>query len=786
MQSTIRTILSHSHNWVDWARSIDATVGLINLNRKIKNLNVIYCVDTSEIVEFIIPSSRFNRRLNISLQAIFEYGPPVCMLPAHALEIRGLRYTWHERLTIAEERLALLQVAMDHLHQSLDDVNDDDEDITDQIVEICLRESPSTFGCWLGPSPEGFDDYYSALLQKIKFPLLSELGLEHWHYEERNDEIDSWYREISESPALGGPSTHLLDAHALDFLDAINHELDDNRVVILLTHSQKIWSALRKRRKENPALLKKGDVSLVQSPDVAFVRLNWLNSLTRLNSNTTQNKALLIEQGVSNGMMNLRDRLEKQLKHIESGGVLTKQMVDRPLQEMTDRLKVLDEKSHEWERNVLLQLQLKQPTTQIAHRGLFNSFREAIQRCDRRQLKEILSQNIISLMKSISDIRDRLALSIPPRPTGEFRVEVVQTSSALRWVLRRQPVTFPHMFVFPSESEMGSVLHRIEELLDIHRENRDDATLQELHKIMNLCETNLNDNVENYLLLASVYTSRGLWFQALNSATQGFKKLWPDGKPEDEKHVRAQIGVLTCELLLARCVSLRTWTSVTHGDLAKVAASFLETAAGWANSYLQLRQQWWKDIRQSYGVDSSDDARGLRELAVIYGLATELNVKIEIPESILLEAKLTSHSSNKQLKLAIYYAQRAYDSSKYGSDLKLFCTNNLLYELSELNQNRDIDLREKLATELASDSEKIQQVAQFTDTLGRHHYRMAEYNLDQNNKSLALSHIDSAINMFNQAVNNCDQSNRYAHKLFKRHKADAVELHNIVKARTLN
>src|SRR5580692_1659691 len=89
-------ILSQSNDWHAWQTALESA--LDSERDRAGGHRSIDCIDTSEVVEYLAPSSlveegrdeEYPTPLDLSLLIAFEPGRPIYMLPPHILELRSL------------------------------------------------------------------------------------------------------------------------------------------------------------------------------------------------------------------------------------------------------------------------------------------------------------------------------------------------------------------------------------------------------------------------------------------------------------------------------------------------------------------------------------------------------------------------------------------------------------------------------------------------------------------------------------------------------------------------
>ena len=113
LRRQILGILRKSHDWLAWNSALETAFALEQISREERD--VFYCVDTSEVIEYLVPeslkhsTSPYPTSLDLSLLIIFRPGRRLFILPPHLRELKGLSGLWSERLRVAAQQLSLLK-----------------------------------------------------------------------------------------------------------------------------------------------------------------------------------------------------------------------------------------------------------------------------------------------------------------------------------------------------------------------------------------------------------------------------------------------------------------------------------------------------------------------------------------------------------------------------------------------------------------------------------------------------------------------------------------------------
>jgi tetratricopeptide (TPR) repeat protein len=556
-------------------------------------------------------------------------------------------------------------------------------------------------------------------------------------------------------------------------VELLNRDLPADELLVLYTHSFKILSVLERRRKDDPDLLRKSGISLVQPPEVALVQ-ELLRPQGEDDAPALPVSELTIDLERSKSMSDLRKRLQDDCLPFLEREEMPKADVESLVRSLEGELAELADKTQDWQSLERVAIE----TSRDEDSGIFQQFRAAIEGFDRDNLRRVLKRNLSELIDEMEELQQRISVGFLPKPEASLTFEHIAPapSFGMRAILHSKPGSTVYSFRFRS-AKIRRYLDRIQdhlERLDQARGSDEQAERfgLQLQQEMYQCEVELKGDPEFYLLLASVYSSRERWFQAYDAASQGLKRLWPQGEVEDSRDPGRERAVTTCELLLAKASALRNWTLREYSDLGLVAAGLLEEAATICRLCLSQQQQWGDLVGVGPEAEAFRDPRCLREIGLIYGTAREDRIPVH-PQSEDFQAAgcvAPQDHDDLLLALAICYSRRAYELAREDERMRIFYQNSLIYLLVEEDRDEDLDERLKLVSEF--DSPAIETDPNFLDTLAWHHLALARRHKKQG--EAFEEDFAEAWRFIDQARALVDRGHRYYHRLIDRHYKEIV------------
>ncbi|MDP9119911.1 MAG: hypothetical protein M3O15_00840 [Acidobacteriota bacterium] len=729
----VQSILAKSIDWSAWQGALEAELDLRQLSRL--NLELIYCVDTSELVEYLFPGSlalgsdRYPTMLDLALLILVRVHPTVLILPPHLREFRSLSGAWAERLQQASKELSATREALELFENNVNMLNKQQAQNGGEEFLRFITEKFEHFGLFLGASSRG-SGAFDELLNRLRVPDRELLRLPDWTYRPDLDAVGRWYDDLIELK-VGSPASSRTDAHVLHMLELLNQELPPGRLLILLTHSGRIWKSIESRRKKEGesrsgvggTLIKDG-VSLVQRPELILVK----KLLTDPDREVSQEE-LVKECERNRGLARLRSRLESAILPYLKSQALGKEDIEEIETLISDLEKGLSSLEFIWQdrwRLEGLRLALEPSRNGRIFDGL-----SSLEEFSKENLMEALKIRIGDIITNLEELQRKLSLAALVAPETSLSFEYLDDTPAfwMSGILRSKSGGPPMILCFQSKEvkdHLGQIQERLRRLDDAPSTERKPIQL-DLQKAMYDCEVRLRHDPEYYLLLASVYSSRQLWFQAYDAAGQGLKEL-------EENHNTAvtvpNLTVTQAELLVAKAWALKNWTldhAVKHRE---VAQSFFTEALGCARASLRLQESLSAPgVRQPYR-----DARCLRIMANIYGEAREEHIDLAISDE---DRALGNLGEGEEVDLLDVFVALAQKALHYGKDeplMRAYYKNSLLYALTERDLVADLAQesvvkqgykeRDRLARELR-DEERAVSDPNILDTLAWHHYALA-------------------------------------------------------------
>jgi hypothetical protein len=769
LRRRVLRILAHSNGWHAWQTALESA--LYSEQITTEGHRFVYCVDASEVVEYLAPSSlvdedregendpergeEYPTPLDLSLLISFKPGQPVFMLPPHILELRNLTGVWVERARMVREKLAMLQEALQIYEARLRDLQSESDDGIEQFVQFVLREGRS-FGLIFWLSSEG-ERSLDAVTRRLQVPNRAVLDLpENWTYQPDEKRIETWYRKLEETGlGSGGQASNRRDAHALYFLSQVNEEMPESSFLVLFTHSGKIWKVVeedRKNARDGEHVLWKGrkegeeegteGLSLIQRPQVALIR-KLLDEAEEGPERDELRQQLALERMRNQSLSELRGKLEHEVLPRLAPRAASRpdlDQVERLVKDLEDGLQRLESISLDRQRLERTRLALE---STVGEQGPLGRLRQVIKGKRGEELKSILQKELGDVLKALDKVQQKLSLaaSVIPDTSLSFEgFEDHESSVGVRGILRSRPGGMAYTIHFQSPP-VEQHLEKLEGLLrhlDATRKKDDErkasgaerkeherAIQLDLQREMYECKVRLQNEPEYYLLLAFIYSSRQMWFQAFLAADQGLRMIQEKESPEGAESPRLEIASAWTELLLAKAVAFANWTLEGYTELPYVAAGFLGQAAGLIRKSLQ-NQQRWSTVLPYY---KGRDPRCLRELGIIHGAAREAGFDLAVDREDCVLAGLPVDPRPSLLDLFLAFSRAAYEEVKgqktEHEEIWTAYENSLLYALTECDREDGLEERKALADALRRRPETWKE-AKFLDTLAWHHFSLAQ------------------------------------------------------------
>lgn len=764
LERKVAKILRDASDWIAWNSAVE-TAFTMNGGEAERRLQPLYCIDTSEIVEFLLPSSlrenKYPTTLDLSLWLIFAHGSgpdkkKLWVLPPHRREFLNLLELWAERLRSAvqllpnpdESTLGILEMST-----------------ADQFVELAARErevfspllwSNSTSSRSLEEVPD-----------RIQVPDLAQLGLKGWRYEPEESRLKEWEHLLSQARQRDSSShprdssSDIIDAHALHMVELINEALPPERAacLVLSSHMEKVWR-VEERHPQQFARLKRNGVPLVQRPQVRLVH-ELLEELGG-QGGVAPEIELIMQRERSRKVPGLCERLHSEFptgRDRREGKGQDVAKVEELISMLEAELVELNSVALTSQLLHLLNLEIDSP---VAANPL-NQIRQVLEGSNKDELREALTKKRTELLDRASNLQLKLSVSLVPTPPTALSFSSFgdEQQPWERKILHGTPGGEVYEVHFKSaavKSHLESIQTLLRELDAVPAENKEEKRRLgvALQREMRRCEVELRTEPELYLLLASAYGSRQQWIQSVDSTVLGLQTLWPKGEPVVEPIPAQHVAWATTELLLFKALAFKSWTLASYKDRKAVAADFLGRAARWIRRCLELQERW----NEILGPQGIPDPRCLRELGTIYATAWESEIPLKVdPEDSRHAGIPDAEPTNLDLFLA--FSGKAYDLGKEEPSMGVFYENSLLYALTKKDNPADLGKRRELAARL-SKREEAKESANFLDTLAWHHFLLADREDRQQN-------LDRAEAWINQARSRVNTTNKYYKDLIAGH-----------------
>lgn len=694
MKSQLKILQERAHRWWEWAAGIRAASELESAKPFVTGYFPL--LDTSEIVEYARPSSKLRNeyptRLDIALNLLLARGKDVFMSGPHAREIRGVALGWQEHMSQALVELRLMRQQL--RDPVLDVVNKDLQRIYEggvrnaaqELVQL-LREN---YRWVFAESRLRPTDLFGRLLLRLSIPSATELGLpDGWRFKPDTTRVEMWRQRLHQT-GLGKkePGPNLVDAYALDQLEQVAAAIaatgKEHRLPILLSHSGKIFEALRNERATDSGFCRVRGVSLVQPPQMVLV--------LRLRDDAIR-EGRLGEVTEELGRQMARGETINEL--LRSASAKSGEAAPPPSISYEKLEEELDQFEKSWDQwDALRQVQQSFQEHDDAP-GMLDGLEKILRETspdDANYLQSLLGRELDKLISEVDRLQGEITnhISPPDAPAAtELQLES-ETSKKIATVLvrfRTSPTVPSAAYPIPSFhfrdakmiEELSKMTAALEELRTTTRSQDERTRIQELwHELHATHE--LLDQPEFFLLLAVLYLAQEKWMQAHDMASQGLLALEPSSQ------------AAAAELHLARAGAGRAFVHSVRMDFPATCEAFLQSAVDDCLKSLELQDRNTAD---------RPDGRCLRELAVIYCSAhdpvygpndTYRPIQLKIDKARL--ARWTEvEGVEDSLSLAGVLARRAYDENSGDTQAAVLYENTHLYVMTELDR-RHLDAEE--------------------------------------------------------------------------------------------
>jgi hypothetical protein len=603
-QHDLPAAIHHSYRWRDWALGIEGANELAPIE------SYLAFVDTSEIVEYVLPSSilgeTFPTRLDVSLDLLFRQKDNLFIFGPHATELNGVRESWQERMYLVEQELKRLrehwlpdkktaEANLAVLSQAEFKVRVHD------LVRLLSRQL-RIFAAWRVPYNK-LPAFFDGVMDRLLIPGAAEMDLPFdWRYRPDRKNVDTWMERLDDTEkGYGEAGPNLVDAYALDQLQQIADSRQSGRIPILFTHSGKIVEALRTARERDREFFRVDGVSLVQPPQTALV----LSLLRDADNGRTPEQ-------LSSELERERERCEQIVALSEAiKRTVAEGQPPSDLKALERELAALESLSSRWDA---LQ-KIRQATDAELHtrtpllESLQKMLNETTSEDDKETFDRVLGEEIDKLIHEINRLQEKVASRAPLVPKTALAVDATiegeltaSVGSTLVSSKRRAggvpSAAYPVGFFRFRDPEIIPCVREIHDALDrlknasTAKERR--ASLIHASVIIKRLER-LSDRPEYYLLTAVICLVQEKWLEGSDRAAHGLTFI--RGQNADD------FTDVECELLLARACADRAHVLSTRVHVRSIAKQFLDSAVESCLKGLELQD--------------TKDARLLRELAVI-------------------------------------------------------------------------------------------------------------------------------------------------------------------------
>lgn len=685
MVRTMLPLFTRAARWRYWSLAIDGANELGN--RALTEF--IPFVDTSEIVEYVLPSSvladHFPTRLDLSLSLLFLHEGGLFVFGPHATEMNGVREGWGERMHLVSIELKLLR----ERHEKSSEARKVERDLevlsrdnlkqhAGELVRLLRDNHRWIFAAWRIPV------YLDRVLQRLHVPSPAELDLpDHWTYRMNRKRVNEWLERLDRTErGRNEPGPNLIDAYALDQLEQTATNTP-RRLPILFTHSVKILEALRQAREEDPDCLRVDGISLVQPPYVALV--------LRLKEDV-QSADALSELGKE--LERQRERCERiaefveDIKHADGEG-----HAQPDYSGLEKELKELEDVTEKWDalqkvrQTIDPEIHSRVPLVDGLERILASTPEGD------KTFENALKGELDNLIQQVDRLQEQIAARSPLEPKAALEVDLTVGGEATASVrpdilnrARNEPAV--PSAAYPTGSYRfrdALIIPYVTKIADIVTELRAAQTVSEERESLTRASRlfsevkGLANRPEYFLLMAVVCLAQEKWLEASATTEHGLRLLTTDSSLDIGREVES-------ELLLTRGGAIRAHVLASRVDVPSVCQDFLRSAVENCLTLLEIQQRQEPDL--------PPDPRCVRELAVIFGSAREPvfglgkiwhPIDITIRPSRLREWVRVDDAADT-LAIGAALARRAYELGSEEEALRPFFLNTHLYAMTETDR----------------------------------------------------------------------------------------------------
>jgi hypothetical protein len=741
----LKRLRDRAYHWWEWAAGIRAASELETALASPQIKGSIMLLDTSEIVEYARPSSllrnEYPTRLDLSLNLIFAPGELVYMTGPHGREVRGVSQGWQEHMNMALLELKSMRERLGR--EKLTALNEDLNRIyafglrsqATQLLELLRENYRWLFSETRLRPPSVFD----RLLARLYVPSGNEFGIPAgWQYQPDHARIEWWQQRLNDT-GLGNqePGPNYVDALALDQVEQVAKV--SSKVPILLTHSGKIFEALRVARKDEQEFFRRDGISLVQPPQMVLVsRLRKdaaaAGRLDQLNEELTRQQA----RG---------EAVYNQVREVDGSGQVTD--TSWGYEQIEHDIEEFESSWRQWEalRQVLLSFEQPEDKTPGILGGLEKILTDTAPD-DAAYFQRLLMAELDELIAKVDRLQAQIANRLaPPAIPEEMDLqpeaaeEIANPVVRLRAEPRIRSASYPIRSFRFSDPQIVAYLYEIAHALETLKKHPSSETRTRVNKLWRDARGNatLRTRPELFLLSAGLYLTQEKWMQAYDVATRGLDLLRESG----EDAAQSSVG---SELLLARAGAGRAFVHALRMDFPLECQTFMQGAV--EDCLLALEAQRGRG-------DLVPDRRCLRELAVtfcashdpVYGprdpagpRATRKSIELHFDRERFPDG-ISIKTAKDPLLLAEVFARNAYSQKGTNPDAELMFANTHLYVMTDIDrrwldageQNMPQYERERIDLARLLDSERDD--PNFTDTLMWHCRVLAETRKRQRDSS---------------------------------------------------
>lgn len=652
---------------------------------------VVYCIDDSELCEFLVPKSlsgqgdRYPTALDIAILYLFESGPrPLYLHPFYVDEFTTVYTSWYDRLIRVSQLTEELvkRVVQDRASQATD-------------LEF-IKASLHKVLALVYRNGESFRQYHRMLkdegIQVLSFEVL---GIPGDVVPVDRDDAAVWYKYLNDcEPSPDKRPANLVDSHVLSSIWEMNSSVGSDTVVVLVSHSPKLRHAVRARTDGSAFSFTKRGVPLLQPPETALVRHYNFGSASAEHTDDSRILGTLVE---------LRDKYAAQKKMFQEleealagHGRLEPSEYDAALRRVDECVAWFQSTLTQWANVAIAGREAGENDDAGSHvRKVLKALDICIDPTELRRESQVL-------LNQLRMVQSEMWYAFPPAPLDFTFLD------GERSLVPERRIRSGYSYQFMSD-------HLSRKVASIQRRVMDGELTEARLRIIQANSFGHNSgDPDECLFMAFLCNLANKWPQAYDASLRGLEALgWTEGGGFAQRRDEAWRG-RCIELGVSYVYALRQW-AVENYQFPTFVEKQLDHAANCA-----------KGLRDSglAGNSTELDARLAREFAVIFMLAYDRGLRLGAIDDSPAQDNI---QRNGLLDLGIEYARIALRNAK-DDDLKTFCENNLLYGLSHRNDPQEIDERGELARSLGESSYADE--AHFLDTLAWHCCKLAEIGID--------------------------------------------------------